>query len=274
MKKRTLIMGIMTMIMWNIIAAAEKFDHSLFDAILQKYVSQGWVDYAALQKNHDPLTEYLTKLERVDANEFKNWATNEQKAFWINAYNALTLEAILQNYPIQYGGLLARARFPKSSIRQIRNVWDRAWHKVMGKDLTLNQIEHEILRKKFADPRIHFVLVCASVGCPKLENRAFQAENLDQRLDAAAKKFIMDAEKVRLNKNKNQLFLSSIFDWYRGDFSNYQSEKLQNVDYSKEEKFVLAFIFKYLPKLDQEYILKNQPKIKFLNYDWSLNEKK
>jgi hypothetical protein len=142
----------------------------------------------------------------------------------------------------------------------------------MGKELTLNQIEHEILRKKFRDPRIHFVLVCASGGCPKLENRAFLGKNLDEKLDEAATSFIMDTEKVRLDKDK--IFLSSIFDWYREDFSDNYNAKLENFNYSKDEKNILAFIFKYLSDADQEFILKNQPKIKFLNYDWSLNEQK
>jgi 50S ribosomal subunit-associated GTPase HflX len=93
MRKRILILGIMTMTMWNIIAAAEKFDHSLFEAILQKHVSNGVVDYAALKSNHEPLIEYLNKLDRVNAEEFQNWSENEQKVFWINAYNALTLES-------------------------------------------------------------------------------------------------------------------------------------------------------------------------------------
>ncbi|NIA31310.1 MAG: DUF547 domain-containing protein [Actinobacteria bacterium] len=110
---------------------------------------------------------------RVDEKDFPTWSENEKKAFWINVYNAVTIEGILRNYPIPWGGFLAKRRFPQSSIRQISKFWDTPFVRIMGKEITLNEIEHEILRKKFADPRIHFALVCASIGCPVLEDHAF-----------------------------------------------------------------------------------------------------
>jgi len=247
------------------------FDHTNFDNLLQKNVKNGLVNYKALSSNKAKLSVYLQQLEQVNPNEFKNWSENEQMAFWINAYNAITLEAILQNYPIKYGSLILRARFPQNSIRQIKKVWDKVYTKVMGKELTLNQIEHEILRKKFHDPRIHFVIVCASIGCPKLESRAFYADDLAQRLEQAAQNFITDAKHVRLNKKENILHLSSIFQWYLTDFTTSDNSFKT---YHKKERGILNFIVKRLSETEREFILTNQPKIKYLKYDWTLNEQK
>lgn len=251
-----------------------KFNHSLFDAVLQKYVSNGLVDYHSLKNNKTDLDTYLTQLEKVNPSDFENWSREEKMAFWINAYNALTIEGILRNYPIQYGGLFARMRFPKSSIRQIKGFWDTVFIKVMGKDITLNDIEHKILRPEFKDPRVHFVLVCASAGCPTLENRAFFADDLDRRLDRAATNFVHNPEKVRLDKEKKRFYISSIFDWYKGDFQPKENAAVRLKGYPKKLFGVVDFLLKNLSPDQQQFILVNKPKIEFLDYSWALNEKK
>jgi len=256
----------------NTIAAP--FDFSVYDSLLQKNAHNGLVNYKVLRADPKLLHEYLKLLEQINPNEFEKWSADEQKAFWINAYNAITIEGIVRNYPIQWGGLIARARFPKSSIRHINNFWDTVFIKVMGRDITLNQIEHEILRKQFNDPRIHFVIVCASIGCPLLENRAFIPEDLDQRLERVTTDFINNPEKVRLDKKKNILYLSSIFDWYKQDFTASNNVLKKFNKYSKKERGVMVFIVNYLPEIEKDFIIKNQPKIKYLNYDWSLNEQR
>lgn len=250
------------------------FDHSLYDTFLQRFVSNGFVDYNGMQKQRETLNKYLQSIKQVNPNEFENWSNNEQMVFWINAYNAITLEVILINYPIQWGSLISRARFPKSSIRQINKVWDTVYIKVMGKELTLNQIEHEILRKKFHDPRIHFVIVCASIGCPKLESRAFYADGLEQRLEQAARNFISDSKQVRLDKKENTFNISSIFEWFKEDFNASATAHQNYKNYSKSERGIIEFIVSRLSKEDQQFIFNNQPKIKYLKYDWTLNEKK
>jgi hypothetical protein len=251
---------------------AGTFDHSAYDSLLYVYVENGLVDYKGIQEEKKLLTAYVDQLEHLDPEEFQTWSENEQKAFWINVYNAITIEGILRNYPITPGGFFARRRFPRNSIRQIGGFWDTVFVRVMGKDITLNQIEHEILRKEFHDPRIHFVLVCASIGCPLLEKRAFTPEQLDQRLDQAASNFIRDANKVRLDRAKNTVYLSSIFDWYTEDFpaSDEAHETFQ--EYSKQNRGIVAFVAGYLPEEERTFIIDNRPKIAFLDYDWSLNE--
>lgn len=262
-------------LIWSLLNSADSlraFDHSGFDSLLQKYVAGGLVNYQALKADSLPLQNYLRQLEEVNPGEFKNWPLEEQMVFWINAYNAITLEGIVRNYPIKRGSLVARMFFPKNSIRQISGFWDTVFIKVMGRELTLNQIEHEILRKQFKDPRIHFVIVCASIGCPDLESRAFFAENLDQRLDDATRNFINNPGKARLDREKDVLYLSSIFDWYKEDFTASNEAEKQYRKYSKAEKGLIEFVIQYVPETDREYIIQNQPKIKYLDYDWSLNE--
>lgn len=254
--------------------AAQNFDHAIFDELMQKYVANGLVDYQGVKAEQESLATYLKTLEQVNPVDFRQWSKAEQKAFWINAYNAITIEGILRNYPIQRGGLLARVRFPQNSIRQIGGFWDKVFVKVMGKDLTLNDIEHKILRKQFNDSRIHFVIVCASIGCPILENRAFFADDLDQRLEQATRNFITDPDKVQLDQKQNVLYLSSIFDWYKADFSVSDDAMKKFAKYSNAEQGVVEFVAKFLAESDQKYIVQHQPKIKYLDYDWSLNEQK
>lgn len=251
---------------------AQQFDPAVFDELLQTHVKNGRVDYQALQANREKLTDYLDQLEHVNPDDFGKWSKNEKMAFWINAYNAITIEGILRNYPIQWGGLIARSRFPQNSIRQIGGFWDKVFVRVMGKDLTLNDIEHKILRKEFDDPRIHFVIVCASIGCPKLESRAFFADDLEHRLDQATRNFINDPDKVRLDKQKNILYLSSIFDWYKEDFPASTDGKKMFDHYDKSAAGNIELIIGYFAEADRRYIAQHQPKIKYLDYDWSLNE--
>jgi hypothetical protein len=251
----------------------KRFDHTLFNDILQKYVIDGWVNYKGIKSEKTKLDSYLKKLEQVDAKEFELWPKENQMTFWINAYNAITIEGILVNYPIKYGGLIARMRFPKNSIRQIKNFWDTVFIKVMDREITLNNIEHDILRGQFQDPRIHFVLVCASIGCPLLENQAFTEFDLSQRLEKSTSDFINNTEKVLLNKEENKLFLSSIFDWYKEDFESTPQLPAELTTFPKEYRGVIAFILKYLPEDQRLFILNNKPKIDFFGYSWALNEK-
>jgi len=253
---------------------AQNFDHSIFDELLKTHVKNGLVDYQALKVNQVKLTEYLKQLEQVAFDQFDQWSKDEQMVFWINAYNAITIEGILRNYPIQWGGLITRARFPQNSIRQISGFWDKVFIKVMGKNVTLNDIEHKILRKEFGDPRIHFVIVCASIGCPILESQAFFSSDSEQRLDQATRNFINDPAKVRLDRQQNILFLSSIFDWYKEDFSASADGMKQFDNYSKAEIGVIEIVMKYVSEAEQNDIVQQQPKLKYLDYDWSLNEQK
>lgn len=219
------------------------FDHSLYGEVLAEFLQDGNIDYASLKHDHLKLDRYIKKLAELKPEFLISMSDSERIAFYINVYNALTLKVIIDNYPVK-------------SIKDIPGVWDSIKFKVSGKELTLNQIEHDILRKEFKERRIHFALVCASRGCPVLSKEPFNGDNLEEQLDREAYIFINDKTKVRLDKDRDIIYLSSIFKWFKADFGD-----------------VIKFIGKYLPEDDIEFIKSRMPKIQYLNYDWSLNEK-
>lgn len=218
-----------------------KFDHSLYGKVLKEYLKNGKFNYSALKDNPLNLNLYLRKLSLIKEKEFSSFSREEKLALYINAYNAFTIKAIIDHYPVR-------------SIKDIKGVWDKLKFNLAGKNLTLGEIEHKILRARFKEPRVHFALVCASLGCPVLRETPYSAENIYQELDEEAKKFINNKSKVYLDERKNTLFLSSIFKWFKKDFGD-----------------VVSFVIKYLPETEAEFIRTHNPRIKYLKYDWGLN---
>ena len=229
---------------------AQEINYEQWENILNRYVDDnGRVNYEGLKTNRADLDDFIEgQIENAVLNDLPK---NEQKAFWINAYNALTMRLIVDHYSPKLKG-----------IRSIN--WGRPWSikmKAAGRDLTLGDIEHQILRKwNPIDPRIHFAINCASIGCPKLPDTYFAPETLDKQLDREAQKFMQDSEKVNLDRSKNILYHSAILNWFKEDFLT------NNPD-------VLTYILKYLDEESKQYILSNkdQVKLKEMKYDWSLN---
>jgi hypothetical protein len=252
-------------------AAGAGLDHSDYDAFLKKHVRNGMVDYGAVKRDSGQLTAYVRMLEAIDPKDFEGWEDDAKIALWINAYNAITIYGIVKNYPIQYGGWIARARFPRSSIRQIEDFWDTVFARVMGLEVTLDQIEHEILRKEFGDPRIHFALVCASLGCPVLSSDAYDAESLQLQLERDVRRFVNNEDKVRLDRVENTIYLSSVFEWYSEDFRAEAPPRwLQS--YAKSYRGVINTVAQYTHEDRRDHIINQTPRLEFLDYDWSLNE--
>ncbi|GAB4333258.1 MAG: DUF547 domain-containing protein [Calditrichia bacterium] len=256
---------------FSFVNAAEKPDYAVLDQLLRQEVKDGKVNYKHIKAHPQTLLSFLEGLETVSREQYESWSRLEKMAFWINAYNAITIYGIIQHYPIQYGGLIARARFPQNSIRQIGGFWDKIFVKPLGEELSLNDIEHEILRKQFKDPRIHFVLVCAAVSCPELAPHAYFPEVLDHQLQEATLEFFRNPEKVRLDRQKGILYLSSILDWYKDDFTVETPLPGLKKKYGKMAG-VIQFALEYLPEKDADFLKNNLPEVKFLKYDWSLNE--
>ncbi|MCP4580420.1 MAG: DUF547 domain-containing protein [candidate division Zixibacteria bacterium] len=250
---------------------AGNFSHSELNTLLNDYTGSGLVNYSKIKNNDSLLTGYLYKLNNVSEAEYSTWGKWSKMAFWINAYNAITIYGIIMNYPIKYGSLLSRVRFPRNSIRQIKDFWDTDFNDIFGKKITLNQIEHEILRREFGDPRIHFSIVCASIGCPELNNSVYRGDSLDWQLDNDVRRFINDSNKVRLDTLRNVIYLSSIFKWYSDDFPESENHEWLK-GYNKDERRILGFIIRYMAGNPRNYTTQKTPKIKYLDYDWSLNE--
>lgn len=219
-------------------------DHSIYAELLQKNVKNGVVSYKGFKNDEAKLDEYLKILEQTNPEKLDR---NEKFAFYINAYNSWTIKLILSGYP----GV--------KSIKDLGSIFQSPWKKSIcrlnGKIMTLDEIEHGILRPEFKDPRVHFAINCASKDCPILISEPYSGRNLENQLDASAKAFINNPARNRLKDNI--LYLSSIFKWFSEDFK----------DDAK------GFVLKYASDELKADIVKNGDnlKIEYLDYDWSLN---
>lgn len=261
------------------VAAESKstFDHEhiLLTEVLSEYVSDGLVNYRSLQADPGNLNEYLQDLAEIDSAAYKKWTPQQKLALWINAYNAFTIRVILDHYPIEHSWLAdPLGLYPDNSIRQIKGVWDDMTWRIMGEKFTLNHIEHVILRRELEEPRVHFVLVCASQSCPRLENKAFGASDLEARLDRAGVNYIYDSRRVQINKEQNLLLLSQIFKWFAEDFEFGTQYKGLFEDHPSELAGILSWVYEYANDEDRRFLLQNSYEIPYMYYDWALNEKR
>lgn len=252
------------------------FDHGhfLLTEVLSEHVANGLVNYRALKENQATLNQYLHELANIDPEAYNKWTRQQKLALWINAYNAFTIKGILDHYPIEHSWLAdPLGNYPDNSIRQIRGIWDDMTWTVMGEEYTLNHMEHEIMRRELADPRIHFVLVCASKGCPNLEGLAFGASDLDERLDLAGINYIYDSREIRIDRKNKVVRLSQIFKWFEEDFVEGTQYKQLFKDHSSKEAGILSWVYRYANKADREFMENYNIKIAYLYYDWALNER-
>lgn len=232
-------------------AVAASFDHShtAFSKILKSRVAGDLVDYTGLKRSPARLDAYLKTLSGVSERDFKQWNQDQQIAYYVNLYNAQTLKLIIDNYPI-------------ASIKKIGWLPGAAWRKkfvpLMKKTVSLGHIEHEILRKEYNVPEIHFALVCAAKGCPPLLNEAYNAERLSEQLAAQGRKFLADSAKNRVDAAKRQVHLSPIFKWFDEDFENKSGS-------------VIGFVQDYLPAAGAKQLSPGF-RIEYTEYDWSLND--
>ncbi|MEP5254877.1 MAG: DUF547 domain-containing protein [Winogradskyella arenosi] len=214
---------------------AETFNHSRWDRILQKHVSNsGEVNYEALKNDPSELNIYIDALTHNTPTDA--WTKEAKLAYWINAYNALTIDLILKNYPVK-------------SIKDIKNPWDQKLWQFGDTWQDLNTIEHKILRP-MKEPRIHFAIVCASISCPKLQNKAFTASTLETQLTQATKEFLNDPTKNELTKDAVQL--SRIFKWFKKDFEITGS--------------LIQFLNQYT-----DFEISESAKANYKDYNWNLN---
>lgn len=253
---------------------SEEFSYTVYGELLKQYVDiEGRVDYAALRTDRAGLDRFVASMGNVAESELASWSEEARLAFWINAYNAITLQYIVDHYPIEKGGLISGLLHPANSIRQIPGVWDKLTTPVAGKPLTLDAIEHEILRKEFSEPRIHMAIVCASVGCPPLRNEPFAEERLDQQLDDQSRRFLGSPVRFRIDRTANEVYLSPIFKWFGEDFVPvYGASAARFSNHGAQMAAVLNFVSSYVSETDAAFLEDADLQVKFSDYDWSLNE--
>ena len=226
------------------VRAQAGIDNSIYADLLAKHVKDGVVNYAGFKSDEGRLDQYLKILESIDPDELSR---NEQYAFYINAYNAWTIKMILSAYP----GV--------KSIKDLGNLFKSPWKKkfvrINGETITLDDIEHKILRPRFKDARVHFAINCAAKSCPPLISEPYQGNTLDQQLDNSASDFLNNSGSYKLSGTNLQV--SKIFDWFNEDF----------------DQGVLSFYLKYAKGDLKKELETNKSKLKitYLSYDWSLN---
>jgi hypothetical protein len=232
------------------LAADHPFSHATFVHVLQAHVREARVDYAGLKARPTQLNRYLDEIAAIEPEPFARWPRPERLALLINLYNAQTLRLIIDHYPvasIQKIGLLPGAAWRKKIVR-----WG-------GKVLSLDELEHGILRKEYQEPRIHFALVCAAKGCPPLRDEPFVADRLDEQLQDQGRRFLAESTKNRWEPATQTLWLSPIFQWFSDDFIVGGGS-------------VVAFVKPMLPESVQKQMTV-EPKVRFTEYDWSLNDR-
>ena len=220
-------------------ANPSSLDHSKWDALLKKNVSSnGNVNYDGFKSSESELDSYLTLLKENAPSS--DWSKEETMAYWINAYNAFTIKLILNHYPT-------------SSIMTINDgkAWDLVFIEIGGEEYSLNNIEHDILRAKYKDPRIHFAVNCASVSCPRLRNGAFTAAGLNNQMEEMSVSFINNSSKNSLSYD--HVVVSQLFNWYKGDFTMNGS--------------IIDFLNKY-----SKTKISSNASIQFKDYNWNLNK--
>ena len=253
-------------------AAGDPFSYEDYASVLNAYVdTNGMVNYKALKTNRKQLDAFASSLAKLDLGSFEKWSDKRKIAFWINAYNALTLMAIVDHYPIK-ASLFKSVLYPKNSIRQISGVWTDLQFPVMSRKMTLDEIEHQVLRAKFNEPRIHVALVCAAMGCPILRNEPYTGDKLDAQLKDQSAGFVKDSQKFRIDRNTSTVYLSSIFKWFGEDFVKSYGTKDKFGDLDDTQKAVLNFVSRFLNPSDKAYLAKGGFSLEYLKYDWSLNE--
>ncbi len=215
--------------------------HKLLNQVLGEHVADGEVDYAAIKKD-ERFEKCIASLREVTPSAIED--DSERLAFWINTYNAFTIKLVNDHSPV-------------SSIRDIKQgdlgPWDIVWIDIAGKMYSLNQIEHEIIRKEFDEPRIHMALVCAARSCPPLRAEAYVGKTLDAQLEDNSRLFLSDRTKNRYDEKSNTLYLSELFNWYGEDFVK---------KFSSAQNFALRMM---------GITDVNPAAVKYLSYDWSLN---
>ncbi|HLU93886.1 MAG TPA: DUF547 domain-containing protein [Membranihabitans sp.] len=210
-------------------------DYSSYEKVLKNNVTDsGIVDYESIIRNDlDVLNRFLDQISRTDPQRL---STDEQLAFWINAYNAFTIKLIIDHWPLR-------------SIMEIYDgePWDKKWIGIDDKTYSLDDIEHDIIRDQFGDPRIHFAVNCAAKSCPPLLNKPYTGATLDKQLEDQTRKFINDSRSNQISQN--QLILSKIFEWYAEDFADLK-----------------GFLNKY-----SESDINPDASVRYNTYDWTIN---
>jgi hypothetical protein len=237
-----------------------------FDQVLDTYVRDGFVYYRALKLERAKLDAYIREMAAADIARFSK---DEQKAFWLNAYNALVLRTVIDRYPIPQRS----SEYPQHSIRQIPGAFERTTHVVGGRTLTLDQIEQTVI-PTFGDPRMYFALGRGAVGGGRLRSEAFAPNTVEAQLADVAAECGSRAACIRADLPADRLSASAIFSWREKDFVDAYASKAPAVYSTRSpvERAILAFVEPKLLSAERTFLARNMFQLVYAPFDWSLND--
>jgi len=252
-------------------APVAEFSHAEFDRVLSQFVDErGLVDYAALSRDTRPLDAYYAQLAAASPDSHPDLFPSEDAklAYWINAYNAAAIETVLFYYPIEsVKDVRPSALF---FLPRLAGFFYLQRIELGGKKMNLYDLENGLIRKRFDEPRVHFALNCASLGCPRLPRHAFHAATLQAELEAETKKFVAETRNVRVESGDHEIHLSSIFDWYESDFTDWMKQSRPD-----HPATLVGYVELYAtPELLDELYRCNECEVEFVPYDWALNDQR
>lgn len=245
-------------------ASDQNFDHtySVYDNILKTHVVDGRVNYRGLENDSKQLGIFLDSAAKISKEQFRHWSEAEQLALLINLYNAATMQLIIDHYPVK-------------SIKDIGGFFKGPWSlkvvRLFGDTITLDNLEHDIIRKRYNEPRIHMALVCAAKSCPPLRSEPYTAEKLNDQLDDQSRRFFSSPAGLAIDQKARVIYFSSIFKWYGEDFVGKFSPKDGFKGLDETERAVAHFVGLYIDPAEKAFLSAGGYKIRYLDYDWSLN---
>jgi hypothetical protein len=242
--------------------------HRPLDQILDINVRDGLVYYRALRSDRGRLDRYVASLN-VAAGTYEGWSREDRMAFWVNAYNAIVLQTVIDHYPIRG----TSRSYPANSIRQIPGAFEQAKHRVAGKTLTLDDIEKTVL-PSFKEPRLYLVLGRGAVGSGRLRSEAYAGDRIQKQLDDVQKEFVNDAAMIRIDRTAGQISITPIISWHAAEFvAAYDQEAAGAFSQrSPIERAIVAFVTPRLLPLEREFVQKNEFRVTFQTLDWRLND--
>jgi hypothetical protein len=249
------------------------FSNERFDRVLQQFVDErGFVNYSVLQQNLEDLEEYYYLITTYSPDSHPDLfpSENHKLAYWINAYNAAAMKTVMTYYPIE--SVLDVKKPGIFFFLSNKSGFFFFQRLTFGtKTTSLYYLEKQVIRKRFGDPRIHFAVNCASIGCPRLPRQSFSGETLDQQLDIETRFFLTEERNFKIDHDEKVIYLSSIFDWYEKDFTSWLTTK-----YPNRKSSLLSYIELYLtPEKSEELkAIANSYTLRYFPYDWQLNDQK
>lgn len=253
-------------------ATAGPFDlsHTQWELALDAYAGDNGVRYQAVHADPRLLDRYIGAIAAVDSTEFDAWSEPDQMAYLLNAYNALAVRTVAANYPISRSIRPRALVRPGNSVWQIDGFFDELRHQVAGRSLTLDDIRHDWLRRRYEDPRLHFGVVCAARSCPPMRREPYRGEILENQLADQVRRFASGPYN-RFDRAGGVVELSAMFDWFAEDFAVLAPESGYKVD-DQAQRGALSLLSEHLPDAVASWLADGYYRVRYLDYDWSLNE--